>query len=50
MGSLVDAAADGELFLYPGDQHRFVDSSLAAFDPAATDLLVQRVRDFFGRL
>ena len=48
--SLVDAATDGELFLYPGDQHLFVDSSLAAFDPAATDLLVQRVRDFLGRL
>jgi dienelactone hydrolase len=44
--SLVDAAADGELFLYPGDQHLFMDSSLPAFDPEATDLLVQRVLAF----
>lgn len=48
--SLIDAAAQGELFLYPGDQHRFVDSSLAAFDPEATDLLVRRTRDFLGRV
>ena len=32
-----------ELFLYPGDQHCFADSSLPSYDPAATALLLQRV-------
>ena len=43
---LVDQAKDAELFLYPGDQHYFADSSLASYDPAATALLIQRVLDF----
>jgi hypothetical protein len=46
--SLVEAAADGELFLYSGDRHLFVDSSLPAFDPDATDLLVRRVLGFLA--
>ncbi|WP_138759841.1 dienelactone hydrolase family protein [Modestobacter altitudinis] len=32
-----------ELFLYPGDQHYFADSSLLSYDPAATALLLERV-------
>lgn len=40
---LVAQAKDGELFLYPGDQHYFADSSLATYDPDATALLTQRV-------
>ena len=40
---VVAAADDGELFLYPGDQHYFADSSLPSYDPAATDLLVERM-------
>ena len=43
---LVDQAKDAELFLYPGDQHYFADSSLPSYDPAATALLIQRVLDF----
>ena len=39
-------AEDGELFLYPGDQHYFADSSLPSYDPDATALLTQRVLDF----
>ena len=35
-----------ELFLYPGDEHLFADSSLAAYDPAAGALLVERVLAF----
>ena len=31
--ALVEAAADGELFLYPGDQHLFADSSLPSTTP-----------------
>ena len=41
------ASTDGaELFLYPGDQHYFADSSLPSYDPAATVLLTQRVLAF----
>jgi dienelactone hydrolase len=43
---LVAEAEDGELFLYPGDQHYFADSTLPSYDPAATALLLQRVTDF----
>ncbi len=43
---LVEQAKDAELFLYPGDQHYFADSSLPSYDPDATVLLVRRVLDF----
>ena len=43
---LVAQADDGELFLYPGDQHYFADSSLPSYDPAAARLAMQRVLDF----
>ena len=43
---LVTQAKDAELFLYPGDQHYFADSSLPSYDADATALLVRRVLDF----
>ena len=43
---LVNQAKDAELFLYPGDQHYFADSSLPSYDPDATALLTQRVLTF----
>ena len=43
---LIGQAEDGELFLYPGDQHYFADSSLPSYDRDATALLTQRVLDF----
>jgi len=43
---LVAQAADAQLFLYPGDQHYFADSSLPSYDPDATALLLQRVLNF----
>lgn len=46
--ALVAEAEQGELFLYPGDQHYFADSSLPSYDPAATALLTQRVLDFLA--
>ena len=46
---LVDAADDAELFLYPGDQHYFADSSLPSYDPDATALLTTRVLEFLGK-
>jgi hypothetical protein len=36
---LVDEAKDAELFLYPGDQHYFADSSLPSYDADAAALL-----------
>lgn len=46
--ALVAEAEDGELFLYPGDQHYFADSSLPSYDAGATALLTQRVLDFLA--
>ena len=43
---LVASTDDAELFLYPGDQHYFADSSLPSYDAAATALLTQRVLAF----
>ena len=43
---LVEQAKDAELFLYPGDQHYFADSSLPSYDADATALLLRRVLDF----
>jgi len=45
---LVEQAKDGELFLYPGDQHYFADSSLPSYDAQATALLLQRVLAFLA--
>jgi dienelactone hydrolase len=45
---LVKAAGEAELFLYPGDQHLFADSSLPSYDEGAAALLVQRVLNFLG--
>ena len=43
---LAGQAEGAELFLYPGDQHYFADSSLPSYDPDATALLLRRVLDF----
>jgi dienelactone hydrolase len=43
---LVEEAKDAELFLYPGDQHYFADSSLPSYDEGAATLLTQRVLTF----
>jgi dienelactone hydrolase len=45
---LVEQAEDGKLFLYPGDQHYFADSSLPSYDPEATALLTLRVLEFLS--
>ena len=47
--AIVEEADDAELFLYPGDQHLFADSSLPSYDPAAADELTRRVREFLDR-
>jgi dienelactone hydrolase len=40
----------GELFVYPGDQHLFTDSSLPSYDAAATDLVIERSQAFLDRV
>jgi dienelactone hydrolase len=44
--AIVASAEDAELFLYPGDQHYFADSSLPSYDADAAALLTRRVLDF----
>lgn len=41
--ALVGQAENGELFLYPGRDHLFTDSSLDAYDPVATALVLARM-------
>jgi dienelactone hydrolase len=47
--AIVESTQDAELFLYPGDQHYFADSSLPSYDESATALLTQRVLAFLER-
>lgn len=44
------AEAEAELFLYPGDQHLFADSSLSSYDEEAAALLRQRTLAFLSLL
>ena len=46
--ALVEEADQAELFLYPGGQHYFADSSLPSYDAQATALLIQRVLGFLA--
>jgi dienelactone hydrolase len=43
---LVDSTGRAELFLYPGSEHYFADSSLPSYDADAAALLTRRVLDF----
>jgi dienelactone hydrolase len=47
---IVEKVEDAELFLYPGDQHYFSDSSLPSYDAQATALLTKRVLEFLDRV
>ena len=47
--ALVDSSDRAELFLYPGTEHLFADSSLPSYDPAAAALLTERVLAFLDR-
>jgi dienelactone hydrolase len=46
--ALVEEAEDAELFLYPGNQHYFADSTLPSYDPEAAALLKERVLSFLS--
>ena len=47
---IVELVDDAELFLYPGDQHYFADSSLTSYDPDAAALLTTRVLEFLAHV
>lgn len=47
---ICETVEDAELFLYPGDQHYFADSSLPSYDADATALLTNRVLEFLDRV
>jgi dienelactone hydrolase len=44
--ALVESTDRAELFLYPGDEHLFADSSFATYDAAAAALLTERALTF----
>jgi dienelactone hydrolase len=44
--ALAESTDRAELFLYPGDEHLFADSSLPAYDAAAAALLIERALGF----
>ena len=46
--AIVESTEKAELFLYPGNQHYFADSTLPSYDADATALLTQRVLDFLA--
>lgn len=46
--ALVAEAEHAELFLYPGEQHLFTDSSLPAHDAEASAIVLARVLDFLS--
>ncbi len=45
---LVESAVQGELFLYPGNQHLFADRSLPSYVPKAAALMEERVLTFLA--
>ena len=48
--ALVDSTDQAELFVYPGAEHLFADSSLPSYDPVAAALLTERVLAFLDRV
>jgi dienelactone hydrolase len=48
--ALVESTDQAELFLYPGEEHLFADSSLSEYDAAAAALLTERVLGFLDRV
>jgi dienelactone hydrolase len=48
--ALVESTDRAELFLYPGEEHLFADSSLPAYDATAAALLTERVLAFLNEI
>lgn len=47
---LAASVPSAELFVYPGEQHLFADSSLPDHDPEAAALMMERVKGFLAAL
>jgi dienelactone hydrolase len=47
---LVESTEGAELYLYPGEEHLFADSSLPSYDAAAAALLTERVLAFLDAI
>jgi dienelactone hydrolase len=47
---LADSTDSADVFVYPGSQHLFADSSLPDYDPESAALLTERVRAFLAPL
>ncbi|WP_350270925.1 hypothetical protein AAFP32_05290 [Brevibacterium sp. CBA3109] len=47
---LAGSASSAVVFVYPGDQHLFTDSSLDSFDAVASALLLKRARGFLAAI
>jgi dienelactone hydrolase len=47
---LVASTDQAELFLYPGNEHLFTDSSLPSYEPTAARLLMERVLRFLDKV
>jgi dienelactone hydrolase len=48
--ALADSTEQVKLFLYPGTEHLFADSSLPSYDPEAAALLTERVLAFLNNV
>jgi dienelactone hydrolase len=48
--ALVASTDRAELFLYPGEEHLFADSSLSEYDAASANLLAERALAFLDRV
>ncbi|MGH3729935.1 MAG: dienelactone hydrolase family protein [Micromonosporaceae bacterium] len=48
--ALVDSTDQAELFIYPGKEHFFADSSLPSYDEAAAALLMRRTLSFLEEI
>jgi dienelactone hydrolase len=46
--ALVGSTTDAELFLYPGKEHLFADSSLPSYDETAATLMTDRILAFLA--
>lgn len=46
--ALVASTGKAELFLYPGEEHLFADSTLPSYDASAATLLTEQVLGFLG--
>jgi dienelactone hydrolase len=46
--AFLETTSDAELFLYPGKEHLFADSSLPTYDAEASALLMARALSFLA--